>query len=107
MTTLNWHDVARADQVTADAPFPCAVGDVRIALYRTDEGISAIGDVCTHEDVLLSGGWLENCIIECPMHQAMFDVRTGKCTGGPTDKDVPLYAVKEEDGVIFVGITAG
>ena len=58
----------------------------------------AIDDTCTHQDASLSEGWLEDCMIECPLHAASFDLRTGRPTGPPAKRPVRTYPVLVEDG---------
>jgi len=43
-------------------------------------------NVCTHEQVWLDDGILhpDTCEIECPMHEARFDLRTGAATHEPS-----------------------
>ncbi|WP_432084610.1 bifunctional 3-phenylpropionate/cinnamic acid dioxygenase ferredoxin subunit, partial [Streptomyces sp. WAC 04229] len=49
-----------------------------IAVFHTDDGdLYAIDDTCSHQDASLSEGWLEGCLVECPLHAASFDLRTG------------------------------
>jgi 3-phenylpropionate/trans-cinnamate dioxygenase ferredoxin subunit len=66
--------------------------------------IMASDDVCTHAFALLSTGWFEGCEIECPLHGARFDVRTGKVLCGPATKDLSVYPVKVEDDQILLGL---
>ena len=55
------------------------VGGREIALYHLPGGdIRATDNICTDEYAQLSDGWLEDGCIECPLHAARFDVRTGK-----------------------------
>ena len=42
------------------------------------------------------------CIIECPLHFAQFDIRTGKYVDGPLAADVPAYEVRVADGAIYL-----
>jgi 3-phenylpropionate/trans-cinnamate dioxygenase ferredoxin component len=87
-----------ARRVDADPP---------IAVFHTDDGeVFAIDDTCTHQDASLSEGWLEDCMIECPLHAASFDLRTGKPTGPPAKRPVRTYPVLVEDGVVYVDAPA-
>jgi 3-phenylpropionate/trans-cinnamate dioxygenase ferredoxin subunit len=77
--------------------------DPPIAVFKTDDDqVFAIDDTCTHQDASLSEGWLEDCMIECPLHAASFDLRTGKPTGPPAKRPVRTYPVLIEDGVVYV-----
>ena len=53
------------------------VAHVPVAVFNADGELFAIDDTCTHQDASLSEGWLEDCLIECPLHEASFDLRTG------------------------------
>jgi 3-phenylpropionate/trans-cinnamate dioxygenase ferredoxin component len=81
--------------------------DPPIAVFHTEDGqVFAIDDTCTHQDASLSEGWLEDCMIECPLHAASFDLRTGKPTGPPAKRPVRTYPVLVEDGVVYVDAPA-
>jgi 3-phenylpropionate/trans-cinnamate dioxygenase ferredoxin subunit len=77
-------------------------GDVAIAVFNADGEFYAIDDTCSHQDASLSEGWLEGCFVECPLHAASFDLRTGVPTCLPAKKAVRTYPVVVQDGVIYV-----
>ena len=47
-------------------------------------------------------GALDGHVVECPLHFATFDVRTGKLVSGPASADVPTYGVKIENDTVYV-----
>ncbi|WP_205007826.1 non-heme iron oxygenase ferredoxin subunit [Sphingosinithalassobacter portus] len=101
--SVEWVRVAAESDVVEGEPFASEYGENAIALYRYEGTIFAIGDICPHEDVRLSEGWLEGDRIECPLHQSCFEIRTGKVIeGGPAYEDVAAYDVRVEDGAVFV-----
>ncbi|MDT8912890.1 bifunctional 3-phenylpropionate/cinnamic acid dioxygenase ferredoxin subunit [Amycolatopsis sp. PS_44_ISF1] len=77
-------------------------GPEPIAVFNADGELYAIDDTCTHQDASLSEGWLEGCFVECPLHAALFDLRTGVPSCLPAKKPVRTYAVSVEEGVIYV-----
>ncbi|MDX8147564.1 bifunctional 3-phenylpropionate/cinnamic acid dioxygenase ferredoxin subunit [Lentzea sp. BCCO 10_0061] len=77
-------------------------GDPAIAVFNADGEFYAIDDTCSHQDASLSEGWLEGCFVECPLHAASFDLRTGVPTCLPAKKAVRTYPVVVQDGVIYV-----
>ena len=81
-------------------------GEVAIAVFNADGEFYAIDDTCSHQDASLSEGWLEGCFVECPLHAASFDLRTGVPTCLPAKKPVRTYPVVVEDGVIYVDTRA-
>jgi len=97
-----WRRVASRADIKQGEIFATELGDTPIALTEVDGKIYAISDTCTHEFALLSEGFLEAEEIECPLHQARFDVRTGACLAGPATQDVDTYEVKVEGGDVFV-----
>jgi 3-phenylpropionate/trans-cinnamate dioxygenase ferredoxin subunit len=99
-----WRRIAAVTQLRDDEAFPAKLGDVPIALYRLDGRVFAIDDVCTHAFALLSQGFLEGRVIECPLHQATFDIATGKCLSAPATVDLNRYAVRIEAGDIYVSV---
>ena len=65
-----------------------------IALYATDGSLFATDNICTHAYACLSDGWLDGEVIECPLHAARFDIRTGKVLDPPATDDLKTYQVR-------------
>jgi 3-phenylpropionate/trans-cinnamate dioxygenase ferredoxin component len=79
--------------------------DVPIAVFNVDGELLAIDDTCTHQDASLADGWLEGCAVECPLHAACFDLRTGMPSGPPAKMPVRTHEVVVEDGLVYVRVT--
>jgi nitrite reductase/ring-hydroxylating ferredoxin subunit len=99
-----WHRVTELDKLDLETPFALRVGEEQICVVRLEDGVFAINDVCTHEYALLSDGYCEEGKIECPLHQACFDLHTGKALNEPAEIDVATYPTKVEDGVVYVEV---
>lgn len=99
-----WHDVANADDVGDGCPKGVTAAGIKIGLFRVDADILAINDVCTHAYALLSNGFQEGCMVECPLHAGFFDIRTGAAQGTPVEQDVSTYPVEIRDGRVFVWV---
>jgi 3-phenylpropionate/trans-cinnamate dioxygenase ferredoxin component len=97
-----WCRIATLSQLRDGEAFPAKLGDTPIALYQLNGHIYAIDDVCTHEHALLSQGFIEDCAIECPLHQAKFDIATGKCLAAPATTDLNCYAVRIDGDEVYV-----
>jgi 3-phenylpropionate/trans-cinnamate dioxygenase ferredoxin subunit len=80
--------------------------DVPIAVFNVDGELLAIDDTCTHQDASLADGWLEGCNVECPLHAACFDLRTGMPSGPPAKMAVRTHEVVVEDGLVYVRVPA-
>jgi nitrite reductase/ring-hydroxylating ferredoxin subunit len=100
-----WHYVANADDISDGCPKSVTVSGIKIGLFRVDGDIHAINDVCTHAYALLSNGFQEGCMVECPLHAGFFDIRTGAAQGAPVEQDVSTYPVETRDGQVFVRVT--
>ncbi len=101
---MNWISIATPEQLQDDEALGVAVGEHRIALFRYEGEFYATDNVCTHAFALLSDGFLEEGCIECPLHQARFDIRTGKALCAPATKDLATYPVKVDDGQVWVAL---
>ena len=79
------------------------IDDLPIALVMDSEGsIHAIGDTCTHGDISLSEGFVEDETLECWAHGSKFSLETGKPLTLPAYEPVPVYAVSVVDGEVFI-----
>jgi nitrite reductase/ring-hydroxylating ferredoxin subunit len=95
MADENWVRVAKIDEVPEGEIVARRVGDKEIALYHLEGGeFRATSNICTHEFARLSDGWLDGAMIECPLHAAQFDVRTGAVLAPPADTDLEVFEVR-------------
>lgn len=81
------------------------IGDEAIAIVRTSTGdVKAINDKCSHGEISLSEGFVDDGTIECWAHGAKFDLNTGKPLSLPAYEPVAVYEVIIENGDIFLEI---
>lgn len=80
-----WHPVAYMHEIV-DKPVKARLLDVDLVLYRTSEGVSVAKDICPHRGTRLSGGWVEDGTLVCPMHGLCFD-HSGACIKVPSISD--------------------
>jgi len=74
----------------------------RVLVANVGGSFYALRDVCGHAGAPLSTGELAGYVIECPLHYACFDVRTGKLLSGPVSGDVPTYQVRVDGDTVYV-----
>ncbi len=82
------------------------VGPLRLALIKIGDELFCVDNVCTHAFALLTEGWLEDYVIECPLHAGQFDVRTGCGLGPPISRPVRTYPVRIAAGSVQVRVPA-
>jgi nitrite reductase/ring-hydroxylating ferredoxin subunit len=99
---MPWLAVASVTDLAKRNVIGVAHDTLRIALYRLDGRVYATSDTCPHQHARLSDGEVVGGLIECPAHYALFDIRTGRCEGGVTDRSISTYPVKVEEGLVFV-----
>lgn len=78
------------------------IGDDSIAIFNVDGQFYAIGDTCSHEEASLAEGDVFNDVVECPLHGAEFDLRSGKNLCLPAVTPVPVYRLRVDGGDILV-----
>ena len=71
-------------------------------IYKIKDGIYATDGLCTHEEVHLEDGLVMHGEIECPMHQGIFDIKSGKAVSEPACVDLKIYETKVEGGKIYI-----
>jgi nitrite reductase/ring-hydroxylating ferredoxin subunit len=82
-----------------------AVGRREIVLCEVDGEIYALDAICTHEDLPLDGGEVEDGIIECPWHGARYEACTGKVRALPATRPLQTFGVRvDEQGNVFVEV---
>jgi nitrite reductase/ring-hydroxylating ferredoxin subunit len=89
-----WTTVAKRSAISPGDMLGVTLGEREIALYNIDGEIYATDNLCTHAYALLSQGWLDGEVIECPLHGGRFEVKTGKGLGPPINDDLKTYAVR-------------
>ena len=86
-----------------DGTMKCvAVERRRVVIAHVAGRFYAFSDICGHRNAPLSRGTLSGHVVECPLHFAQFDVRTGKLVDGPVSADVASYETRVEGDTVFV-----
>lgn len=79
------------------------VGDIAVAIVRTPSGdVKAINDLCSHGEISLSEGFVDDTTIECWAHGAKFDLETGNALTLPAFEPVPVYPIIIENDEIYL-----
>lgn len=89
-----WKKVAKISDIKDDCGFLYEEGDIAIALVKVGSEVFAVDDMCTHADASLCDGMVDGDEIECPLHFARFNVRTGEVTAPPATRGIQTYPVR-------------
>jgi 3-phenylpropionate/trans-cinnamate dioxygenase ferredoxin subunit len=102
VTVAQWIRVADSSDIQPGEGLRVEIGDEPIAIWNVDGSFYATSDVCSHEESSLVEGDLWGGVVECALHGAQFDVRTGAVLSLPAVFPIATYFVKEEDGALYV-----
>lgn len=104
MSTENWVAVGTRAELDEGAMKGIELGDLQIAIYNVEGEIYATDNICTHAFALLTDGFLDGDVIECPLHGGCFKVKTGEGMGAPISEDIKTYPVRLVDDTIEINI---
>jgi 3-phenylpropionate/trans-cinnamate dioxygenase ferredoxin subunit len=96
--------VCRLSDLADNSAVGVEIDGVPICVARTQGTVYAINDICSHADVNLSDGDVEDGTVECWLHGSRFDLLSGRPTGLPATRPVPTYPVKIEGDDVYVAI---
>jgi nitrite reductase/ring-hydroxylating ferredoxin subunit len=98
----NWVRVADVADLADGESLAVEIGDRNLALYHVGEEWFCTDNICTHAFALLTEGWLEGHVIECPLHAGQFDIRNGKGLCAPIEADLDTFPVRVENADVLV-----
>jgi nitrite reductase/ring-hydroxylating ferredoxin subunit len=102
---LQWHRIARSGQVPDGYVRRFYAEGLEMCLARFQGKAYATSNYCTHLDCLLSSGKLVDDGIGCSCHGSVFDLESGEAIYPPATEPIRTYAVREDNGEIFVGVS--
>ncbi len=98
----NFVAVAKVAELPPGAMKWVGLDGARVLLANVGGAFYAVSDLCGHKRAPLSRGRLDGCIVECPLHFAQYDVRTGKLVDGPVSADIATYEVRVEGDTVYL-----
>jgi naphthalene 1,2-dioxygenase system ferredoxin subunit len=97
-----WQVAVAVADLKPGEPAACSLGPHEIAVYLVDGATYATSNICTHASALLTDGFMDGCEIECPLHNARFDVRTGEALTSPAELDLETFRTRVVGGHVEV-----
>ena len=101
---MNWTRIATVGEVGDEQGLAIKLEGRDLALFRSNGEFFVTDNICTHQYALLTDGYVEDGCVECPLHQALFDLRTGEAKCAPATQPIKVYPVKVEDDGIYVSL---
>jgi 3-phenylpropionate/trans-cinnamate dioxygenase ferredoxin subunit len=101
------HRLCRLDDLAPNSARRFDVDGHGIAVIRVDDEVYAIGDRCSHENVSLAEGEVDEdeMTLECWKHGSVFSLETGDALTLPATKPVPRYEARVDHGDIVVEVS--
>ncbi|MEZ4216628.1 MAG: ferric reductase-like transmembrane domain-containing protein [Myxococcota bacterium] len=93
--------VGHVDDIPEGRARVVPIGGERVAIFRYDGLVSAVSNVCAHQNGPLGEGAVIDGCITCPWHGFQYDPASGRAPA-PFDERIATYGVVVEDGVVWV-----
>jgi NAD(P)H-dependent nitrite reductase small subunit len=91
---MSWETICSTSQVSEEYPFGVKIANKDVGVFLVDGEYFAIENICPHAYALLSQGFVEDGKVECPLHEAVFDIRSGRCLREPGGRDLLTYPLR-------------
>lgn len=99
---MAWVDAAGVDELQPGQMKRVEAEGRKLLLCNTEGGHFCIDEMCSHEDYSLWFGCIKGKSIKCSLHGSYFDLASGQPLNEPADCPLKTYAVKIEDGRVWV-----
>ena len=96
--------VTTVSALKENSPQEFEVDGTDVVLVRTDGKVYAVGAICSHAQVPMVDGDVEDCGLECYMHGSIFDLRTGEPRNLPATEPLPVYPVTIDGDDVLVDV---
>lgn len=90
------------DSLVSGKPVAIEVDGVAVCLTRVGDEVFAVEDTCTHSEASLSEGEVSGTKIECWLHGAEFDLRTGEALTPPATSALKTFKVEVNGNQVVV-----
>ena len=97
----HWVEVCAEDDIPRIEGRRVVINGFFVAVFNTEEGFFAIGDVCPHMGGPLSDGDVAATTVSCPLHARKVEMKTGEVKNDDLSR-VLTFPVKLEEGKVLV-----
>lgn len=104
---MAWREVMKVEEVPEGDVVSVRIDGEPIALYKLEGQLYATHDICTHAHAHLGDGFVEGDCVECPLHEGVFHIPTGRPISGPVSVPIKTYPVRVENGMVLVDYESG
>ena len=90
------------DSLVEGKPVAIDHNGVAVCVARIGDEVYAVEDTCTHSEASLSEGEISGTKIECWLHGAEFDLRTGEALTPPATAPLKTFSVKRTGNQVVI-----
>ncbi len=87
-------------------PVKIQVGEKEACVVRIESEVFAVSDMCSHSEASLSEGEVSDHKIECWLHGAEFDLRTGAALTPPATDSLEVFSVTLDGNTVTISENA-
>ena len=90
------------DTLVDGKPIAIEVDGTQVCVVKVADEVFAVADTCTHSEASLSEGEVTGNKIECWLHGAEFDLKTGKALTPPATESLKTFNVKRNGNQLTI-----
>jgi len=90
------------DTLIEGKPVAIEVDGTAVCVVKVADEVFAVADTCTHSEASLSEGEVTGEKIECWLHGAEFDLKTGKALTPPATEALKTFNVKRNGNQLTI-----
>ena len=94
-------EVCRADGIAEKCATVVSLSGERVAVFRYDGKVSAISNVCQHQNGPLGEGRIIDGCVTCPWHGYQYQPESGAAPP-PFKEKIPTFRIKIVEGTVFI-----
>jgi 3-phenylpropionate/trans-cinnamate dioxygenase ferredoxin subunit len=90
------------DTLVEGKPVAIDVDGTPVCVVKVADEVFAVADTCTHSEASLAEGEVTGSKIECWLHGAEFDLKTGKALTPPATEALKTFNVKRNGNQLTI-----
>ena len=96
--------VCGVGEIPPDGAAAFDVNGTKVCVASVGDAFFAVEDNCTHAQASLSEGYVDvaEATIECPLHNAVFSLKTGEALEFPAENPVKVFPLAVEDEALYI-----
>ncbi|MDE2792909.1 MAG: Rieske 2Fe-2S domain-containing protein [Paracoccaceae bacterium] len=99
-----WEDLIAVSELETGDVTPVRWRGRDLAVYDTVDGVTVSLARCTHAGANLCDGYFDGKYIECPLHQGLFDARTGQAKARPAWRNLRMFDARVQGGIVQIRV---